>query len=229
PLPEDLTGVDGAPVEVLAHGELAALVSSAPTDRPLGNRDDLFAHEKVVDAIARLGTVLPVRFGSVVESDGVIDELLAPHVEELTAALAELDGQVQYTVKGRYVREVVLREIVDGDPEIAELNAQVRDRPDEEVYQERVRLGELVVNELDARRQAEGSQLHERLAALATAAVARSSSDPEEALNSAFLIPRQRTAEFEDAVEKVAAETGERVKFTLGGPLAPYDFAGTRE
>lgn len=228
-LPDDLTGVGGAPVGLIEHGELAALVSVAPTDRPLGSRDDLFAHEKVVDAVARRTTVLPVRFGSVVRSEGVVDELLAPHVAELTAALTELDGQVQYTVKGRYVREAVLREIVDGDPEISELNARVRDRPEAEVYQQRIRLGELVVGELDARRQAEGAQLHDRLAALATAAITRPSSDPEETLNSAFLVPRQRGAEFEDAVEKVAAQTAGRVTFTLGGPLAPYDFAGTRE
>jgi len=203
----------------------------------LGYGDDVFEEDATKATLAGLlaGIDMPLpevldRFYPLALSNACIKFGLPGDTKaEYIAALAELDGQVQYTVKGRYVREVVLREIVDGDPEIAELNAQVRDRPDEEVYQERVRLGELVVNELDARRQAEGSQLHERLAALATAAVARSSSDPEEALNSAFLIPRQRTAEFEDAVEKVAAETGERVKFTLGGPLAPYDFAGTRE
>jgi hypothetical protein len=228
-LPDELAGVDGAPVELVAHGEVAALVSPVPTDRPLGNRDDLFAHERVVDAVARDNTVLPVRFGSVVRPEGVVDELLAPHTDELTAALAELDGQVQYTVKGRFVRETVLREVIESDPEIAELNARVRDQPEDELHQDRVRLGELVVGELEARRQAEGPPLHERLAGLATAASTRQSSDPEQVLDSAFLVPRQRSAEFEDAVERIAAEVSGRVAFSLGGPLAPYDFAGVRE
>ncbi|HEY2207412.1 MAG TPA: GvpL/GvpF family gas vesicle protein [Pseudonocardia sp.] len=227
--PNDLIGVDGAPVEVVTCGDLAALVSAAPTERPLGTRDDLLSHERVVDAVARTATVLPMRFGSVIERFGVVDELLAPHLEELGATLSELDGQVQYTVKGQYVREVVLREIVESDQEIAALNDKVRDEPEERVYQERVRLGELVVGELEELRHREGAVAHERLSALASSAIVRSSPDPEQMLDSAFLVPRQRAAEFEDAVERLASESTGRVRYRLGGPLAPYDFVAARE
>ena len=60
-VPAELVGLDGAPVELVAHEGVAALVSSAPTERPLGTREDLFAHEKVVDTVASDVTVLPMR------------------------------------------------------------------------------------------------------------------------------------------------------------------------
>jgi hypothetical protein len=223
-VPPDLTGLDGAPVELLTQEGLGALVSAAPTERPLGTRDDLFAHEQVVDTVAAVATVLPMRFGSVVERSAVMDELLAPHRDELVGSLDELDGHVQYTVKGRFQQDVVLREVILEDPEIARLRERVQGVPEEASYQDRLRLGELVVGALEDRGQREGRRMHEALSGLAAASVARPSGDPEQLLDSAFLVPRDRVEEFEQAVDRLGSETAGSVRFRLIGPLAPYDF-----
>jgi len=223
-VPAELVGLDGAPVELVAHEGVAALVSSAPTERPLGTREDLFAHEKVVDTVASDVTVLPMRFGSVIERPAVVGELLAPHAAELTAALTDLDGYVQYSVKGRYEREVVLREVVLADPDISDLRERISGVPEEASYEDRLRLGELVVGALEERARRDGPGMHETLSAYAARAVARPSSDPEQVLDSAFLVPRGRRHEFEHAVDQLGSEVAETVKFRLIGPLAPYDF-----
>ena len=62
-LPEGLHGVGpSGTVSLVADGKIAAVVGDVPLDRPLGNRDDLMAHKFVVDAIAGVTTVLPMRF-----------------------------------------------------------------------------------------------------------------------------------------------------------------------
>ena len=226
-VPTGLDGLDGAPVELVAHEGIAALVSSAPTDRPLGTREDLLAHERVVDTVAAEVTVLPMRFGSVVERPAVVDELLAPHVAELASALSELDGYVQYSVKGRYEREVVLRDVVLADPEIAELRERVQDVPEEASYQDRMRLGELVVAALEERARREGGRMYEELSAQAASAVTRQSADPEQVLDSAFLVARDQTHEFEHAVEQLGSELAGTGRVRLIGPLAPYDFVAS--
>jgi hypothetical protein len=223
-VPAGLDGLDGAPVELVAHEGLGALVSAAPTGRPLGTREDLFAHERVVDTVAAEVTVLPMRFGSVIERPAVVDELLAPHLAELDAAIADLDGHVQYSVKGRYEREVVLREVVVADPEIAELRERVHGVPEEASYQDRMRLGELVVGAIEERARREGGRMHEMLSAQAAASVARPSTDPEQVLDSAFLVPRDRLNEFEHAVDQLGTDLAGTVRFRLIGPVAPYDF-----
>jgi hypothetical protein len=223
-VPAELAGLDGAPVELVAHEGLGALVSAAPTGRPLGTREDLFAHERVVDTVAADVTVLPMRFGSVIERPAVVDELLAPHLAELDAALADLDGHVQYSVKGRYEREVVLRDVVVADPEIAELRERVHGVPEEASYQDRMRLGELVVGAIEERARREGGRMHEMLSAQAAASVARPSTDPEQVLDSAFLVPRDRLHEFELAVDQLGTDLAGTVRFRLIGPVAPYDF-----
>ena len=54
-LPDDLTGLGpSGTVSTIAHGDVAAIVSDVQTDRPLGTRDDLLAHETVVDAVEQV-------------------------------------------------------------------------------------------------------------------------------------------------------------------------------
>ena len=47
---------------------------------------------------------------------------------------------------------------------------------------------------------------------------------PEDVVNVAFLVERDRQEEFENAVEGVGEELVGRVRLRLLGPVAPYDF-----
>ena len=49
-------------MSTVAFGRVAAIVSDVPTDRPLGVRGDLVAHEMVLDAVAARDAVVPMRF-----------------------------------------------------------------------------------------------------------------------------------------------------------------------
>ncbi len=224
-LPDDLTGLGpSGKVSTIVHGDVAAIVSDVPLDRPLGTRDDLLAHESVVDTVAASAAVLPMRFPAVVEADGVVEELLAPHHDRFVTALGELEGRVQYTLKGRYEQDVVLREVLEGDPEIQALQAEVRDLPEDATYHQRLRLGELVVGALEERRDDEAAQLVERLEPHAVGVVEHHPGQPDDVVNVAFLVEREHAQEFEDAVEQLGEQLHGRVRLRLLGPLAPYDF-----
>jgi hypothetical protein len=43
-----------------------------------------------------------MRFPAVIDEAGVVDELLGPNEEYFLRALVDLEGRVQYTVKGRW-------------------------------------------------------------------------------------------------------------------------------
>jgi hypothetical protein len=224
-LPDDLTGLGpSGRVSTIAHGQVAAIVSDVPTDRPLGTRDDLLAHEAVVDTVAATAAVLPMRFPAVVEEKGVVEELLAPHHDHFVEVLGELEGRVQFTLKGRYEQDVVLQEVVEGDPEIRALQEKVRELPEDASYYDRVRLGELVVGALQERRDDEAAQMLRRLEPFAVQVVANQPGQPDDVVNAAFLVERERVQEFEDAVEDLGRDLAGRARLRLLGPLAPYDF-----
>jgi hypothetical protein len=224
-IPDGLTGLGpSGRVSTIAFGRVAAIVSDVPTDRPLGLRGDLVAHETVLDAVAARDAVVPMRFPAVVEEHAVVDELLAPNEEHFTALLDSLQGRCQFTLTGRYEQDAVLREVLEGDEEIRALREKVRELPEDAAYYDRVRLGELIVRALEQRRETEGADILDRLEPFAVATVSNQLTAPEDVVNAAFLVERDRQEEFENAVEEVGEYLAGRVRLRLLGPVAPYDF-----
>jgi hypothetical protein len=224
-LPEDLKGLGPTGrVTTIQHGKLAAIVGDVPVDRPLGTREDLIAHEAVLDTLAAKTAVLPMRFPAVVEENGVVDELLAPNQDYFVELLGSLQGRKQFTLKGRYVEDAVLREVLERDEEIRSLQKRVQELPEDAAYYDRVRLGEMIVSALGALRDVDAAALLEPLQPLAVDTVTRQPTNPEDVLNAAFLLSDKRIDEFEESVEELGRAHAGRIRLRLLGPLAPYDF-----
>lgn len=231
-LPEDLPAVGDAGVDVwlATHDTLSALVSELHISRPLGTREDLLAHERVLDSMAEHTTVLPMRFGAVVrDADAVVGELLKPHREHFGFVLSELDGMVQFTVRGRYVDEAHLREVVADQPEVRELRESLQGVAEDAGHAERVRLGELVSNAVTQKRQTDAEALAEVVAPYVAASTAHEVGGQDDAVHVAFLVDRRRRRdEFERAVDELGQRWVNRIQLRLLGPLAPYDFVPDR-
>ena len=224
---DDLTGLDGAPLEAIVVDDVAAVVGRVRLERPPGRRADLVAHSVAVDTLAQRGPVVPVRFGSMIEDvEGFVAEYLAPRSAELAELLADLRGRSQFTVRATYDEETVLAEIVATDPEVARLRERTRDLPEEAAYSDRVRLGELVSRALDDRREAEQAGLLDAIVGWTAAHVVRRSSGLHGLLDLAVLVDDEQREGFEDALEELAEAGHPRYRIALVGPAAPYDFVG---
>jgi hypothetical protein len=208
-------------VRRIVHGELAALVSDVEAG-PLVAARGLRAHWRVLEEAVASATVLPVRFGTVMESDGaVVDQLLAPR---LVALLGELSGKVQLSVKAFYDEERLMRGVVDDSPAVAQLRQRVRQRPKAATYYERIQLGELVAGEVEQARERDSALVLERLEPLAVAARREPPGTPDSAVNAAFLVERSRVDEFSEAVARLSDEVKDRMRLRYLGPLPPYSF-----
>ncbi len=225
---EDARGV-GEPgvVTLLRHGDVASLVSDLHVDRPLGKPEDLLAHERLLDATAAEVPVLPIRFGAVLTGPEAVSELLASHHDEFARALGELEGRVQYVVKGRYVEQAVLREVLDEHPEVAELREQIEGRPEEVTRQTRIRIGEIVSGAIDARREADTQALAAALASVSVLISPREPTHEQDAAHLAVLVDTDRTGELQEVLDGFAAHWADRVRLRLLGPMASYDFVLT--
>jgi hypothetical protein len=218
-------GLEGRQVRVVEHGTLAAVVEPVDPSRRLGRRRDILAHSQVLDFVAADRAVLPLRFGSVVTGpEAVIDELLGPHEDEFAAALAGLEGQVQLILKARYVEDVVLSEVVSESEEIRRLRERTRAVSEEAGYYDRVRLGELVAQAVETKREAEQERLLAALTPWAADWVVRRSAGIDSLLELAVLVDAERRDTFEQTAEDLARGMAGRATFQLVGPMAPYDF-----
>ncbi|MEU4605666.1 GvpL/GvpF family gas vesicle protein [Kribbella sp. NPDC023972] len=229
-VPADLTGVDDQTVSLIPYGDVAAVTSLLDTERTLAGRADLLAHGRVLDAIAGLGPVLPIRFGSLLQDrDAVKTDLLEPSHDRFQAMLAELAGHSQFTVRARYDEQQILSEVVAENQEIAQLRAATRDQPDDASYSERVRLGELVARALEAKSAKDGQVLLTELERHVAAVNIRESAGLDRLLDVALLVADDRRAAFEQAVEELAEAFAGRAHLKLIGPTAPYDFVAAEE
>lgn len=216
-------------VSVIEHGDLAALVSPLKTDRSLGTPDDLQAHADLLDAAASEVPVLPLRFGAVLAgANAVRDELLAAHHDEFRAALDELDGKAEYVIKGRYESSAVLAEILESNEQAARLREQIRGKPEDATRQERIALGEVISNDIDARRNADTQRVVELLSERGIAVSVRQPTHDDDAVHVACLAETERQADLEQLAGDLAGQWSGRVTLRLLGPLAAYDFVRAR-
>jgi hypothetical protein len=223
-------GVGDPPAEVriVRHRDLAALVSDIDPDLPLGRPEDLIAHQELLDATAADVPVLPLRFGAVVASDdAVAEELLGAHYDEFSAALEQLDGYAEYVVKGRYVEDALLREVLAEDPEAAQLAEQIRGADPDATRELRMQLGEIINNAVAAKREADTRALGDAVTGLAASSVVRPPTHELDAVYTALLIESSAEQDLEQAVQRLADDWDGRVELRLIGPLAAYDFVGT--
>jgi hypothetical protein len=209
-------------IRVVSRGALAAVVGSAPVDRPIGRAADLRTHDAVLASlVADEVPVLPLRFGAVLaDEQAVLDELLEPHHDEFVRALEQLRGRLQFVVRARYEQDTILREVLADHPEIARL----RQHPDQADWNQQIRLGELVVAALERRRPGDAETVLAALTPLAVAVRRQEVSAADEVLHLAVLVDRSSRNEFERAVEECGRSFAGRIRFRLVGPVAPYDF-----
>lgn len=221
-------GQPPAPVGLVRSGDIGALVSEVDTSRPIGQPEDLLAHQRLLDATAGGVPVLPVRFGALLpDRRAVAEELLAPHHDEFLAALHELEARVQYVVRARYIEQAALAEVLAEDPDAAALRDQIRDAPDKASRDLRIRLGETVARHLDARRKADTETLVTTLAEHARGYAVRPPGHELDAANVAFLCETSQRKPFEGAVADLAELWRDRATVRLLGPQAAYDFVPT--
>lgn len=222
-LPETGMGFDEP--QLAAVGPVAVVGEWVDLQENLARKRYLTAHTEFLNAVAEAGPVLPLQFGSVLADDGdAVAELLGSDPDWYASRLAELEGLSQYVLRARYDLDEVLAQLVDSDPEVAELRERTRGRPEDERHEERVRLGERVAGAMEGRRGQDAAWLQERVQPLVTAVAPRTVGGMDGLAELAVAVRPDQLDEFEATAEELAEEVHPWARLSLVGPMAMYDF-----
>lgn len=229
PLPS-VTGIGNSPVRLVRSGELVAVVSDSPLPEYEITDDSAMAHERVVDAAMTHATVLPMRFGTVAESDVAIqEELLRGHHDELARELDAVRGCAEFGLKVLWEHDHVFSELLARDSEIKGLSDAIAGTTTEQTYYERIQLGEAVEAALQQRREQETAAIMSRLRPLAVDVVENQLIDDMMVLNAAFLVAQNQVAALRNAVDTLRQSEAGRLIIKFAGPFAPYNFVRLTE
>jgi hypothetical protein len=99
-------GIEAARPRVIGPGAIKAVVSDVQTHPVRVTKDNVLAHERVIDCVMAQTTPLPFRFGSVAQPDG-LRAYIASNEESLLALLDKVRGAVEMSVKIIWDREAV--------------------------------------------------------------------------------------------------------------------------
>ena len=213
------------PIRLVEVDDVAAIVSDVPSADVRASRETLTAHSGVLaDALAG-SPVLPMRFGVVLpDDDAVREHVIRPNYGELDRLLDDMDGRVELDVKAFYERDVLLREVIAENRDVARLREVTRRLPADATYYQRIELGQLVAAAIETKRQNDARAILTRLEPLAVATESDSNVAERVALKAAFLVDRGRLSEFDSALEEIAGELAGRMRFKSVGPLPPHSF-----
>ncbi|GHJ37860.1 GvpL/GvpF family gas vesicle protein [Streptomyces sp. TS71-3] len=219
---DDVKGVGEPPerVRTVQTKALAAVVSDAP-EGLRAKRRDVAAHQAVLERLMADGSVLPMRFGLLGPDDDQVVQALEDNRDAYTDRLDQLADCLEFNLKVQRDEDDLLHEALRESARIRELNEFTRANP--EAHDEKMRLGELISQEVSARQARDARETVDRLAPAALNTVV---GEPLKDcfLNVSFLVKRDKAAAFSQAVDEEAARRSEAFTFRLHGPLPPYSF-----
>jgi hypothetical protein len=127
-------------------------------------------------------------------------------------------------VRGFYAVAALLREVAESDPEMVRRTAEIQGLSEIESRDERIELGRLISERVEALRQHDEQLLVEQLSPFATEVRVDPPTSDRVALNAHLLVRRDRRVALDEAVGVLSAALDGYIALRYIGPLPPYSF-----
>lgn len=220
-------GVDGGTenIRLVREGEVAAVVGDTAGETYRLTRSTAMAHQLVIQEVMRYSTVLPFSFGTVANGDDEVRNLLGRYQQEFLDQLGYLANKAEYGLKALWRdKDQPFKEILAERDDIRRLRDAIAHRSPAQSYQERIQVGRMVSEALEAKREAESKRIVSRLEPMAVEARVNAVFMDEMLLNAAFLLATGTEGPFQEELRSLDREYNDRVQFRLTEASPPFNF-----
>jgi len=223
-------GIGGAgdTVYTVHHGDIAAVVSKTSVFIFDPTRENALAHEHVIETVMKERTIIPMSFGTVFRTDDDIKQVLKSIYPSLKDVLKQMTGKLEFGLKVTWDRDRVIEELKRTDDEINRFQQELTRKHLQSTYFARMQLGRMIDKSLQERAVQYVRDIYESLRGTCVASRDNKPIGDKMIMNAAFLIDREKEAEFDAAVNRIARKYGERLNFKYTGPWPPYNFVNIR-
>ena len=221
-------GIGGRGDEVLTIGydELSMVVSSHPITKFVVNRENMLAHERVIEEVMKeFDSVLPVRFGTIASNADEIRNLLDRRYREFKNALRDMDHKVELGVKGVWKNmDVIFKEVVDENKAVKRTKEDIQNDKNNKNIQAKMEVGKMVEKALEKKKEKEAERIVDVLRRTAFDYKLNKAVVDEMFMNAAFLVDKSRGKEFDNIMDDLSEKYKDRIKFMYAGPLPVFNF-----
>jgi hypothetical protein len=215
-------GIGDSEVATIEKGELAAIVSAVGGAPLRAKRRDLLRHSAVLQDAFAAAPVVPLRFGTVLETEQDVEDLLASRYEELVGLLQRVEGLAELRVRAAFSEPDILAEVIREDRRVAALREATRDTIAGDPRL--VELGEAVARAVAAKRAAAAEEIVSLLGGRAVEVRVEDQREELEVIRASFLVERKAVRAVERAAEDLARRHAGRLRLELVGPMPPHSF-----
>lgn len=222
-------GGRGDIVSTISYQDISAVISNSPIGRYELSRENLLAHQRVVERIVADDTILPVKAFTIAANAEEVRDFLRKSYRELTSLLKDMDNKIELGLTA-YWRDMgaIFQEIVEENQTIRELKERAAFSPEAQTIKDKIAVGEMVAGALAAKKERVGNEIIRPLKRIAIDFCLNDIRSDEMIVNAAFLVDRGWEKEFDCKVEELDKKYGPRIRLKYIGPGPPYNFVNLR-
>jgi hypothetical protein len=221
-----MKGISGEGLHAVFFKTISAVVSDINKADLIGDRYTAIEYAEVIDTLADHFTLLPMRFGSVMQSTVAIADMLERNYTEIQHNLQKVDNKCEFGLKVFCDPEKIRAEVIAKSGSGIVLSNKPAPETGNSVFRD-------YVNRKLAEHRLEESRLKnvESVIAEIILPLARLNSDnqfkkmvsPTTIIDAVFLLEKNKKGELIQAVEDLQSHFA-GLNFVLTGPWPPYNF-----
>ena len=205
------------------HKTIAAVVSNSPIKKYSVAREYLIPHERAIEEVMKAYTVLPVRFATIAEDEKKVKTILEKDFDKILDLLEKMKGKIELGLKAIF-KEDIYNYILKEYEEIRTLKEKLATLPFEKSYYQRMEIGKMVETALEKEKANLKEDILNNLSPLALETKANNTYGERMIINVAFLVEKNREAEFDQKIQELGAKYEDKVKFKYVSTLPPFNF-----
>ena len=211
-------------VKTVGYNDIHAVVSQAPLKTYDTSRENMMAHELVVEAVMKDYAILPLRFATVMNDELDVKRLLETKYEKFVEELERVGGKVELGVKAIVKKDVVFEEILLKNDDIRALKEKIQGLPYEKTYYDRLTIGKMVENALENEKEKYRKIILETLEPVALEMKENEGFGDRMIVNASFFVDKKKEGQFDDSVNELGERYGDKIIFKYVGGIPPYNF-----
>ena len=222
----DMKGISGVDLFVVATDEVAAVVSDFDRSGFTTDRAMAIEYAGLIEIMAQQFTLLPVRFGSVMESSDKIHKMLERNYHDIQQNLQKVDNKCEFGLKILCDPEKIMADLKGKTEAIININGTPSGENKNSVFREWVnkklqehRLEEMMITFVDSVIAA----LTIPLDRLNTISKFKKMATAITIIDAVFLLDKEKKKSLIQSVEEIQKQFP-GLNFLLTGPWPPYNF-----
>lgn len=223
---------DNAVSQVLTLGlkDIAAVVSSSPfiAYDSLSKEKvvkDLATHQLVIEKVMEHFTILPVKFGTMVETEDEVIEFLKKGSVLLNNELDKAKGKIELDVVVWWELPKILAVISHHNEQIQAKQQEIAMKGEQVSIEDKITLGQFIEQALKAEKARYQQVILQTLKQETVDICLHELASDKMILNAAVLLEKKNEESFDTAIHELDQKLENTVNFRVVGPLPPYSFS----